>query len=303
MKKKYKVYRKQLFETDERAKFLQYCEEQSIIDKEKGRIKWQVRWMLVHLAMHTGLRSSEIAKLTIQNVHIIAKPPYLFVHQGKRGKDRDVSIDRELTKHLQEFIRLKKSYKQSIEPTAPLLTGQKGKPYTTTALHISFREALKQSGVARDGLSLHSARHSYASLLYHKTKDLRAVQDQLGHADLNMTSLYANIFPEERSRIANSILDDEKLKFKRTKPARPFGRFTGNKPTVDIYKLQWVARELNEVIEPDPLINVDSTMDELIDQLHEASQFIVWEDDSDMNVARDDITDETRKVLKEIGAI
>jgi len=296
MKKKYKVYRKQLFETQERAKFLQYCEEQSIIDKEKGRIKWQVRWMLVHLAMNTGLRSSEIAKLTIQNVHIIAKPPYLFVHQGKRGKDRDVNIDRELTKHLQEFIGLKKSYKQSIEPTSPLLTGQNNQPYTTTALYISFREALKQSGVIRDGLSLHSARHSYASLLYHKTKDLRAVQDQLGHADLNMSGLYVNIFPEERSRIANSILDEEKPKFKRTKP--PAGRFKANKEAEDLYRLKFAARELNKILGLEPPINVNGIREELINQLREASKEIRYTPVRDW--AADKLSDETLKVLKDL---
>jgi len=299
MKKKYKVYRKQLFETQERAKFLQYCEEQFIIDKEKGRIKWQVRWMLIHLAMNTGLRSSEIAKLTLQDVHITAKPPYIFVRQGKRGKDRDVSIDRELTRHLQEFTRQKRSWKQSIKPTAPLLTGQNNQPYTTTALYISFREALKQSGVIRDGLSLHSARHSYASLLYHKTKDLRAVQDQLGHADLNMTSLYANIFPEELSRIANSILDDDKPKFKRTK--KPAGRFKVNKEAEDLYRLQFAGRELNKVLGLKPPIDVNGTREVLINELREAYKEIRWEDDPDSGFAADDITDETRKVLNDFN--
>ena len=60
----------------------------------------------------------------------------------------------------------------------------------------------------RDDLTIHSARHGYATLLYYKTKDLRAVQKQLGHSSLNMTSLYADIMPEENGEIANKILDN-----------------------------------------------------------------------------------------------
>jgi integrase len=60
----------------------------------------------------------------------------------------------------------------------------------------------------RDDLTIHSARHGYAALLYYKTKDLRAVQKQLDHSSLNMTSLYTDIMQEENEEIANKILDD-----------------------------------------------------------------------------------------------
>jgi len=294
--KDYKVYRKQLFETNERTAILKTSEDAAIVDQAKGRLIWQVRWMLVHLTMNTGLRVSEIAALRLQNVNINSKTPTIFVHEGKRGKSRDVYLDRELTKHLQEFIEVKRVWKQSIEPEAPLFAGQKGKPYTTTALHISFREALKAARILRKGLSIHSARHSYASLLYYKGKDLKDVQDQLGHANIAMSSLYTNIMPEERSRIANSILDDdEKPKFKRTK--KPAGKFKGNKLAADLYRLKFAARELNKVLEPDPPINLTGTRDELISELREVAKLVIWESDGDF--APDNITEETKQVLND----
>ena len=206
MNKDYKISRDQLFETDERKTILKNSEERSIVDLSKGRMTWPVRWMLVHLAMNTGLRVFEIAALRLEDVRLSSKPPYIFVHRGKRGKSRDVYIDRELVKHLKEFIRHKQTWDQSIDQDAPLFSGRGGNPFSTTALHISFKEAVLAAGL-RDKLSIHCARHSYATLLYYKTKDLRAVQKQLGHASLNMTTLYADIMPEENSRIANKILD------------------------------------------------------------------------------------------------
>ena len=48
-------------------------------------------------------------------------------------------------------------------------------------------------------MSCHALRHTFASLLYQKTKDLKAVQDELGHANISTTAGYADSgFDQER---------------------------------------------------------------------------------------------------------
>jgi len=54
--------------------------------------------------------------------------------------------------------------------------------------------------------SIHSARHTYATLLLAKSNSLRFVQKQLGHASIAMTSLYADVLPEMNQTLANAIL-------------------------------------------------------------------------------------------------
>jgi site-specific recombinase XerD len=205
MNKNYKITREKFFDLQERNAILKTSEKRANADKAKGRVTWPIRYMLVHLALNSGLRVSEIAKLKIEDLKLSIKPSYIFVRNGKRRKSRDVYIDLELTKHLQEFILQKKNWNQSIEPLAPLFFGQGGQHSTTTALYISFKQAVREAGL-REDLTIHSARHSYATLLYYKTKDLRAVQKQLGHSSLNMTTLYADIMPEENEILANAIL-------------------------------------------------------------------------------------------------
>jgi integrase len=207
MNKDYKITREKFFDLQERKAILKTSEDRANADKTKGRMTWPIRYMLVHLALNSGLRVSEIAKLKIQDVKLSIKAPYIFVRNGKRGKSRDVYIDRELTKHLQEFILQKKNWNQSTGPEAPLFSGHGGQHLTTTALYISFKQAVRVAGLRND-LTVHSARHGYATLLYYITKDLRAVQKQLGHSSLNMTSLYADIMPEENGEIANKIIDN-----------------------------------------------------------------------------------------------
>jgi len=185
---------------------LKFCREKAELDLMKGRITWTVRYMLVNLALYSGLRVSEIAKLKIQDLNLDqVDDPYIYVLNGKRGKARDVYLDTELVSELKRFISYKKkTLKDSIEPEAPLIAGRNGNHSTTTTLQISFKKAIKDSGLDTH-YSIHNARHTYGTHLYHTTQNLRYVQKQLGHSNITMTSLYADVLPSENSKLANMI--------------------------------------------------------------------------------------------------
>ncbi len=206
MDKNYEISRTKFFDTQERKTFLRISEDKSNADLAKGRTTWPTRWMLVHLVMYSGLRVSELAALKIDDLKLHKTDPYIEVRNGKRGRSRDVYIDRQLAKHLKEYIRLKKTWDQSIEPNAPLFSGQGGQHVTPNTLALSFKKAVKETGLRSD-LSIHSARHTYATVLLGKTGNLRYTQKQLGHSQINMTSLYADILPETNGKLADMILD------------------------------------------------------------------------------------------------
>ena len=203
---KYKITRDKFLSADDKRKLLKICEEKSIVDLTKGRQTWVTRYALVHLALNSGLRVSEIAALKIGDLFIKGKETYLIVRNGKGRKKRDVYIDKELVKHLREYVDYKKkSLGQSVDDDSPLFAGRGGKHFSSTALHISFNQALKIANLSQ--YSIHSARHTYATLILAKTNNLRFVQKQLGHASLNMTSLYADVLPEMNQTLADSIID------------------------------------------------------------------------------------------------
>jgi integrase/recombinase XerD len=52
---------------------------------------------------------------------------------------------------------------------------------------------LRQAGLKRPGVSDHALRHTAATLAYKYTRDLRAVQHMLGHADPRTTARYAHL--------------------------------------------------------------------------------------------------------------
>lgn len=190
----------------EREKLIKFCKEKSELDLMKGRITWVVRYTLVNLALYSGLRVSEIAKLKIQDLNLDkVDDPYLYVRNGKRGKSRDVYLDKELVKELKKYISYKKkTLKESVEPEVPLFAGRNGKHSTTTTLQISFKKAIEEAGL-NPKYSIHNARHTYGTHLYHTTQNLRYVQKQIGHSNITMTSLYADILPSENVKLANMI--------------------------------------------------------------------------------------------------
>jgi len=201
----YAITRDKFLSVKEKKALLRVCKRKASMDTRADRATWITRYMLIHLALHSGLRVSEIAALKIEDLRFNGKENYLVVQCGKRGKKRDVYIDQELVKHLQNYIETKRKWGEAIDPDSPLFAGRAGEHYTTTALEISFKKAIREAKLP-ERYSIHSSRHTYATLLMAKTNNIRFVQKQLGHASIAMTSLYADILPEMNQTLAETIL-------------------------------------------------------------------------------------------------
>jgi len=202
----YSITRDKFLSVDEAKKLLRVCQKNAMADMKAKRTTWVTRYMLVHLALHSGLRVSEIASLKIADLHFNEQDNYLIVQNGKRHRKRDVYLDKELVKHLQNFILIKKdNWNEPVDDDTPLFSGRGGIHYTETALHISFKKAIIKAGLSKH-YSIHSARHSYATFLFAKSNSIRFVQKQLGHASIAMTSLYADVLPEMNQKLAEAIL-------------------------------------------------------------------------------------------------
>lgn len=204
-RKPYVLTPEDYFSRDERKQIFKTCQEKNQLDLLNGRQTWPVRNMLVVLAMYSGLRVAEIADLKVGDLYLSGNDPYLIVRNGKGGKKRTVYLAKELRNRLKKFIDYKKkTLNQSVDPEAPLFSGREGKHSPPITLMKSFKKAVFESGV-RNKLSIHSARHTYATFLLRDTGNLRYVQQQLGHANISMTAHYANILPEENGKLANMI--------------------------------------------------------------------------------------------------
>ena len=204
----YQIDAEKFLNRAERKQLLKATKEKADLDLLKGRQSWVVRYMLVDLALYSGLRVAELADLKIGDLTLTGSTPNLIVRKGKGDKKRSVYIDKELVKHLKEYITYKRTtLKEDINDDSPLFTGRGGKNAQPITLMKSFQVATKHAGLPKH-YSIHSARHTYATYLLQDSKNLKYVQRQLGHSNISMTALYADIAPEENAKLAEMISRD-----------------------------------------------------------------------------------------------
>ncbi len=175
-------------------------ETRAMVDLSKGRIGGPLAWMLVDLALSTGLRVSELAALQVKDVDF--KRGCLTVTRVKRKKRKSetLAIGDELLGHLRGYV--------ADRTKGALFVGSRG-DLTTQGLQQIWKAAIKRAELPKE-LSIHSARHTLAVHLLKKTRNLRQVQKQLGHASPATTAnMYADVSFEDMQEGLNGLYDDE----------------------------------------------------------------------------------------------
>lgn len=132
----------------------------------------------------TGMRVSEIAGLNVEDIDF---EDHTIRVRGKGGKIRVVFIDNDTLSEIDAFIG------NRIE--GPLFIGQQGAHISARTIQLLFRK------YAPGGITPHKLRHSYASELYRRSKNLRVVQENLGHSSIKTTEIYLHTDLEERKQV------------------------------------------------------------------------------------------------------
>jgi len=186
------IDRKKYLDKDEVKLLRTVTEAKAIMDLRKGRIKNVTAWMVVDLALSTGLRVSEMSAIRLN--HIDLKRGCLTVTRVKRRKHftETLAIGKELCQHLQQYIEWKKLVNQPTKPISALFVGKRGN-LTAQGLMFIWKRCVSEANLPKE-LSIHSARHTLAVHLLKKTNNLRQVQKQLGHTSpVTTANMYADV--------------------------------------------------------------------------------------------------------------
>ncbi|UCE49703.1 MAG: tyrosine-type recombinase/integrase [Phycisphaerales bacterium] len=173
-------------------------EARAIVDLRAGRVLGVRAWMLVDLALSTGLRVSEIAALNIKDVDL--KRGCLSIVRLKRKKKvrETLALGKDTAQHLKEYIAWTGQKK------GRLFVGSRG-PLSAQGLQRIWKRSVELAGLPEE-LSIHSARHTIAVQLLKKTGNLRQAQKQLGHASPATTAnMYADISFEDMQNGLNGL--------------------------------------------------------------------------------------------------
>jgi len=140
--------------------------------------------LIIRTIYATGVRVSELCGMNIEDIDVNERTIKI---RGKGGKIRTVFVDEETLSELKALI--------SDRTAGPIFVGQQGKHLSPRTVQHLFRL------YAPRGITPHKIRHSYASELYRRSKNLRVVQENLGHSSIKTTEIYLHTDVDERKKV------------------------------------------------------------------------------------------------------
>jgi integrase/recombinase XerC len=124
---------------------------------------------------------------------------------GKGRKQRIIPVGGPARRAVLAWLALRHEYLPGGEepPPRPLFIGRGGKRLTPRAVQLRVAAWAKQQGLDVN-VHPHLFRHSFATHLLESSRDLRAVQELLGHANLSTTQVYTHVDFQHLARVYES---------------------------------------------------------------------------------------------------
>lgn len=149
---------------------------------------WNARrdLFLVQFLLGTGLRSEEMISLRVEHLEVSAQS--VFVAEGKGCKQRYVPLPDVLVPICRDWLD---GRTEGHVARMPAMT-----------LYWRVRRLGRLAGLPGI-VHPHTLRHTYATRVYEVTRDLRVVQELLGHESIATTQIYAACAPSIRLEAVN----------------------------------------------------------------------------------------------------
>ena len=157
--------------------------------------------LIIKTIIFTGIRVSEALNLKRKD---ITEDGDLFIIRirGKGNKYRIVMIKRHLIEDHLNAIAINYINKEGY-----LFINKKGTRLTQAYVSRIVEQILFKAGIRKEKNGAHMLRHTFATMLYKKQKDLVLVQEALGHASLNTSRIYTH-FDSDKLKLAAKVAED-----------------------------------------------------------------------------------------------
>ena len=150
--------------------------------------------LVLRMLYETGMRRSELASLTVQDVNLSKLTIKVL---GKGSKERIIPIENELAHNISQYLALRdeKMAEEKAADSRRLLINSKGRPVSDSKIYSiveQYMPALSQA----DRVSPHVFRHTFATHILSEGADINAVKELLGHSSLDSTEIYTHVSRE-----------------------------------------------------------------------------------------------------------
>ncbi|HEX5161529.1 MAG TPA: tyrosine recombinase XerC [Steroidobacteraceae bacterium] len=142
---------------------------------------------IMELFYSSGLRLAELVGLGLTDVDLADRTARVL---GKGAKTRIVPVGRKACEAIRAWLR-ERGALAGVDETA-LFVGRNGTRLKPRAVQLRIAHWARRAGLP-SRVYPHLFRHSFATHLLESSKDLRGVQELLGHADISTTQVYTHL--------------------------------------------------------------------------------------------------------------
>lgn len=165
---------------------------------------------MLELFYSSGLRISELCKLTLQQIDLDHGFVRVF---GKGGKERVVPLGAKAKEALQSYLVAGRVRLVKPRTGSELFISERGCAISRKTVWVIVKASAARAGLPQN-VKPHLLRHSFATHLLSGGADLRSIQEMLGHASIGTTQIYTAVEPTR-------LLDQHAKHHPRNKLARP----------------------------------------------------------------------------------
>ena len=141
---------------------------------------------MFELFYSSGLRLSELVNIDLPHIELNANQIRVT---GKGNKQRVLPVGNKAIEAIREWL----SFRADANPQdQALFVSQTGKRISPRSVQARLKKWILYKGL-EGKISPHTLRHSFASHMLENSRDLRAVQELLGHADISTTQVYTHL--------------------------------------------------------------------------------------------------------------
>ncbi len=150
---------------------------------------------MLHLFLNCGLRVSELTNLSISDFNFKNDT---FIILGKGNKERTGYLNTSTKKALEKYLEIRKDIeaKHSKDKNILFLSNKKTRLYTAT-VEDAIDKAYDQVGIDSNIYTVHSLRHTCATLMYQRGIDINIIREILGHVRIDTTEIYTHLHNKE----------------------------------------------------------------------------------------------------------
>jgi integrase/recombinase XerD len=147
---------------------------------------------LLELFYSSGLRVSELAALTLQQIDL--EHGFLRVF-GKGSKERVVPVGGRARDAVVTYVTSGRPHLVKSRTGSVLFLNNQGTALSRMGLWLIVKKYAQRAGITKN-VKPHALLHSFATHLLTGGADLRAIQEMLGHASISTTQIYTAVEPQ-----------------------------------------------------------------------------------------------------------